>query len=791
MYSLYFIAKNNLKKKKSDVAVLTGMIMLAALLLYVGISVLTNMESVVNTAYDMNRSADWYWMNSEGSAMEGIEEILENRSEVVDFEKTPVYFIPKAKFSFFSQKAENDYSFMLASIEEERRICQVYPDHGGVLTDDEILLPFYMKNAFRCKEGDEFTLIVNDQSYEFKVGGFIEDPLFASPLNVPIYKCYITKERADRMAKEEPGLYAYAECKAKLVKDVVEDKFFMEISEEINEKIPEAEKNINYAFMWSSMSNGLTMAAGIGMSVVLVFAVIIIGITLVVTKFSIGNFCEMNIKNIGILQALGYRAVQLTGSFVVEMFLVSLAGSFLGLLAGALSGRFMGNLMASLIGLSWNQGFDFKSAAIVLIVCVAVTMSVAFISSRRCVETPILDALRKGIANHNFHKNYFPLESSRQPLAMNLGLKSIFSTKMKNLGILSMVAILSFVCCIGFGMYQNFAMDINNLVKMVGLEMGDVSYVAEAGSGEENLEAFGKRVEGCEGVEKVLYEASGNIKVSYEDKEISVTCDFWDDPGLLENEIMLTGRMPEFDNEIMLSVVVCEQLGVEVGDIVYVKGNGEEKDYIISGIDQKMNNLGWKATMISEGGERLNGSLEYKQICVYAKEGISGDRLMELLKERFPEREALNSSKMTEESLKPIVIVMKLLCIIFVGVTVFVVALIVFLSLKTRVIREKRNYGVYKALGFTTGWLCIQTVLSNLPTIFAGALAGIVLYDLAGEEAASLCMRTCGIYQCHIQVGAVWKLLTVVFIMVTALAAAFFTSARIRKIQPVKMLAEE
>ena len=64
MYSLYFIAKNNLKKKKSDAAVLTGLIILAALLLYIGISTLSNMGKVVNKTYELTNAADWYMLNS-------------------------------------------------------------------------------------------------------------------------------------------------------------------------------------------------------------------------------------------------------------------------------------------------------------------------------------------------------------------------------------------------------------------------------------------------------------------------------------------------------------------------------------------------------------------------------------------------------------------------------------------------------------------------------------------------------------------------------------------------------
>ena len=94
MYSLYFIAKNNLKKKKSDAFVLTGLITLSALLLYISISTLSNMGKVVEKAYELTNTADWYMLTSE-TATDNMEEIFENRGDVESFEKTSAYYVVK------------------------------------------------------------------------------------------------------------------------------------------------------------------------------------------------------------------------------------------------------------------------------------------------------------------------------------------------------------------------------------------------------------------------------------------------------------------------------------------------------------------------------------------------------------------------------------------------------------------------------------------------------------------------------------------------------------------------
>ena len=137
MYSLYFIAKNNLKKKKSDAFVLTGLITLSALLLYISISTLSNMGKVVEKAYELTNTADWYMLTSE-TATDNMEEIFDDQGDVESFEKTSAYYVVKSGYIVNGERSENDYTFLLALADEERNISRIYSEYEGELFDDEI-----------------------------------------------------------------------------------------------------------------------------------------------------------------------------------------------------------------------------------------------------------------------------------------------------------------------------------------------------------------------------------------------------------------------------------------------------------------------------------------------------------------------------------------------------------------------------------------------------------------------------------------------------------------------------
>lgn len=117
--------------------------------------------------------------------------------------------------------------------------------------------------------------------------------------------------------------------------------------------------------------------------------------------------------------------------------------------------------------------------------------------------------------------------------------------------------------------------------------------------------------------------------------------------------------------------------------------------------------------------------------------------------------------------------------------------MVVMLLIRTKVIRERKNYGVYKALGFTTKQLMAQTVMSNLPLIVIGALFGIVGSVCLTEYLVVIFLSFAGIRSCNMIVNPIWLVFTFVGITVIALIVAICFSLRIRKVEPAKMLMDE
>lgn len=785
MYSLFLIAINNIKKKKSDVAVLFFLIILATLLLYASISILTNTSKVIDKKYEEFNTADFFYMT--GSKDAKIIDVFTRQEEVEEVEKTDSIYLFSTKYYSEKTKEKEELSFILGAMEEENKICRIPAIDEDKKQYQSILLPYYLNADGSYEIGDKIYLTLGNHEYEFEVLGFVEDPLFATPLNVSIYKCYITKDCMNDILEKETALEnsLWSEYKVKLRKGESSVDFEDKIMPILTRDVSDLSNYINYGLNYESMKGGDAILSNIAMGVILVFSILLILIALIVIRFSVHNFIEENLKNIGILQASGYTSAQLKLASVMEMACITLAGTFIGILAGNISGGFVGSLQASMIGIRWEQEFDRMAAAISVFLVFSITIMVTFSVSRIYGRITVLDALRGGIHTHNFRKNYLSFETCLLPKEIILGCKSILSEKAKNISILCILVFLGFTGCVAFSLYQNFVLDNTMLLKLTGIERGLAIVNGE------NTEQIGKEAEKWDEINKVLYYDLIDINITYGNKQETVPCDVWKEPSQLEYETVVVGRLPKYENEIVLTTSISERLGATVGDVVYVKGSGEKKDYIVSGIDQKINNMGLKALMTSEGQKRLNGQKNISMIYLFTKEGVSFKEIEKRLLDEFSHINVIDVKKQTEASLSGVSMGMMLICVVFLTITILIVSMVVVLLVKGKVMRERKNYGIYKALGFTTGQLILQTIMSNLPVISLGAVLGAIFAVFLIDPLVTTSFAFCGIRKCNMEINPVWPIVTVIGIVLITISVSFLCSLKIRKIEPVKMLMEE
>ena len=785
MKALVFIALQNMKKKKGDTFVFFFLIALAVVLLYTSISVFLGLDVVLDRTYERAHTADLFFMSSVDE--ESIAEILQAQDEVIEYEASESLYFIEIKQRKEGETEEKQIQMFLGKIDEERNIGKLVGIETKEVAYDALVLPYYMKASEGYDIGDTCYLTIGNEEYRFEVIGFSEDPLFATPLNVSVYGSYISSACMEDMIKDNPVAQAAkgVQHKVRLMEGESSFEFDNHISAILTQEIPGLSDSINLGLNWESMKDGVSIMSKITMGILLIFSLLLMTVVLIIIHFSIRNYVEMNLKNIGILQAAGYTSNQLNIAVLLEMGIIAFGAIAIGILVGVAGNGLVGFFEGIMIGLSWNQGFHVTATFITVIVIFSIVLLAALFSGRIYKKISVLEALRGGIHTHNFKKNYFSFEKTKLPIPLTLAMKNFFHEKMKNISIFCIVMILAFSTCVGFGLYGNFAKSNDSLLKLIGAEAGNLMLTGA------NLDEMGEQIEAWDEIDSVLYYINGTLQLESQNEETSVSCDFWKDPELVRNEMIIEGRLPKYENEIMLTRNIAKRLGVDVGDTIYVTGQKQRMDFLVCGIDQKINNMGLKAFMSYKGMERLNGIKTTSFLYIYTKEGIHFGDISEKILNEYPDVSVTDSEQAVGNIIQVVMVSMTAICMIFVLITIFVVVMVELLLVKSKVIRERRNLGLSKALGFTTGQLIIQTMFINIPVIILGAVCGCILSIYLMEPLVVGCLSFVGIAKYPFVVNVQWMSITVAGIVLVALIASFVSSIKIRKIEPVKMLVEE
>ncbi len=790
---IYLIARDNIKKKKGNAFILFLLIALAVLLLYVGISVLSNMGKVIDSRNAVTNGADYFLFTLSPDTDE-IEEIINNQEETAYQENEKTIYASGVKFynGKESEKEASQMEFFFLNRETNRKLSKIeIIDKGSEWKDNSIILPYYMKAGLGYKSGEIIKLVYNNHTYAFEIYGFTEDVMFSTPTNISVIKCFISTKYFSNYSKEwgfTGTMYHTA-----LTEGSNTEKYEEKLSHKLNEVIPGFQNLPNWSANYATMKYGTGITANLFMGVLTAFAMLLILISLVIVHFNISNSIEMNMKNIGMLEASGYTSRQMLAATVLEFMIISIFGSCIGLIGARSASNIIGGILSASIGMYWKIGYDPLSAFLSVFVTILLVLSAALVCSRRFKNITPLDAMRGGIHTHNFKKNLVQLDTASLPLNLAIGMKSIFYNKKKNVAICIIIIILTFCANEAMSIYQNFALQNDNLLKIVGIELPDITVDIQNNNLDKGtIKDIKQKVTEVSGVSQILEYTTVDLICKNGEKEVTVNFDIYDNADNLRVDNVIEGRRPRYDNELMLTAAMSDKLGVVVGDVVYLEMNGKTRDYLLVGKCQGINMLGRKALITKAGIQRLNSDIIISGLYIYTVDGTDLDSMVIELKDKLSDANVTvkNYEDFVLTSIRSILSVMKSLCVVMFSVVLLVIALILVLLIKIQLVRDQKQLGIYKALGYTTGQLMIQTAMSYIPVVFVGTILGCILAWFGVNPTFILSLSVFGIKKINMNINLIYMFGIIAGIVLWALLIALLSSARIKKIAPWKMIQE-
>ncbi len=699
-----------------------------------------------------------------------------------------------AKYGHPGDKELTEYGFLFYSYDRDIRIQKISIPTAGFHGKD-VVLP--SSRAVEYGIGDLFRVKIGDNVYDLTVAGYAEDTLYCSPMNMGVYVLYVSEDLYEDLKFENPvALEERAFHKVRLSKaakkshtdpDVISDGIFSEFSDWYADYLidhPEHVGGIYNAVTYQMLKGAGMILPMMFIAIVFVFALIIFIIAMVIIHFSVKNFIMTNMKNTAIMEASGYTVRELVIILLVQLLSVTFIGGLAGSFLGAILVNRLGVIILMTLGLFWNRPVNcliiFGTVGGLMLIVSLLTLFI----SRDYRKTTVLEALRGGINAHNFKKNHFPFEKSVFNVPLTLALKETFGRFRSQLGMIFIVAILTISTVIGFGMSDTFS-DRRSIMNMAGYDTVDAEV-----SGDRMME---KALSSMTTVSYVYGEVWDGLNYTSrkvrKSQAISTRC--FTDSSLVNGLSIAEGRMPKHGNEIMFATNAATRMKVSVGDAVTIKKGSREESYIVTGLCQTINNLGMMAYLTVEGMEKISGRVDRLGYEVFLKDGYRLEDFIKEFHEQYPDEEVVDFEQVTEQIVGLVKGGIKAVAILIAILTVVIVAFVESLIIRTQITRSWRDLGVSKALGYTSGQLIVQTMLSNMPSVLIGVGIGLAASGFSGDKVMKFMFAIFGFRKSPFFILPASYVYAMIMIIVIAMGTSALIGRRIRKLEPVKMITEE
>ena len=797
MSNIFMIAKNNMKRQKGDMITFLIMTLISAFLLFNSLNAIVGVRKVLFDRYEAVNVPDYMYAACHDEEINRCLIEAFEKNGIKDYEVTP-FLYTNCEYKNADSDEYQSFMFMLENAENDNRMLHVL-DNVEKPEKGEILVPYNLQSAVAI--GDTLELRIGDKVFDFKVKGYSENPIFCSNFTASMFYVYISPEDYEEMKALSSGSVTSSILDADLYKIIAEDKdvdfdkLHQNITNDYNnliESYREANTSIDTTLLISIgrelVTFGNCMYPYIVVSMILSFAILILVIAFIITSFSITNFIQRNMKNTGILEACGYTVKELRNALTLQIVLVASVGVIIGVLLSLFTVPAMGVIFTTIMGLTWTQTVDPALATLTVLILLFIVFLIARILSGKYKKITVLDALRGGINTHNFKKNYFSFEKTNLPLSITLSLKDIFGNLRRNIAMILIIMVLTISALICFEMKENFGDgDGGTLLSVMGMEMGDAGFTCDEGHAEE--------IRKLPGVKNAYLYQSCELTFGCNDKTTTATTFAVDDCKYSINTVLIEGRQPENDNEIMLTYMLAKQLNAEVGDVVTLTSGDIRNDFVLTGTNQRLEMAGKTAVITLDGMEKLGARKAYDNYYVTAEEGVSYEELKKTLEDYGKDNDLeINCSDMKRfvsgilgSATSAMTGINVLISVLIACVVIFVESLIV----RAKVTREWKGMGINKAMGMSFRDLLTQISLSNIPVVVAGCLLGGLSSAFAGRAFVKMIFMYMGIQKISFDIHVPIVIAVAASIILIAILTSAFEGLKVRKINPVEMISEE
>ncbi len=780
MAKMFLLAHSNLRKTKGQMAAIIVLLLLASLML--------NLWLMLSMDYRQNFDRCHDRLNAEHVtfAVDGSDRKMQE---------------------FLSQTLEKDARTAEYSLDRCMHMVGIFENHGGEVNSELIILEkeaalsrtigkielteesgvqsgVYMPVLYKSDDidtGKTIEVTIGSRKFSYKICGFFNCAMAGSH-NCSMCALVLTKDKYKEL--ENTGCAPQATLCSVRLKDRTQCEDYEAMLKNAASSQYPGIRSVSNSYALISQSRYISQMICSGIISVMAFFILLIA--LVVISSNIINYVQENMQNLGALKALGYTSRQLTASLLLQFLGITVPVSTAGVGLSYCLFPFINTMMEAQTGIPYALHFLPLPMAVTFAVSWSAVALIVCLSSRRIKKIEPITALRQGIPTHNFKRNHIPLETTRAPLHAALALKTTFSGVKHNITVCITMLVLSLVVVFSGLMTENMIVDMTPFLNLIVGETADscINIHSEIETDFLREMASDRRVEKIYLYNSIEVRHVGGVGL------VATVCDDFSKVG--NQNVVFEGRFPKYENEIAIAAKYAKEKELAVGDEITITANGKKDVYLITGFTQISNNLGKDCLLTRAGYERL-GKLQTTSYYLLLADDVDIDAFNSEAKERFKDQvnATINVVTTIEGAASVYVSLMTAIVAGILILSAVIIAFVLYLLVRIMIRNKKKDYGILKALGFTTGQLILQTALSFMPAVILSTIVGTAACTLIINPLTALFLSSIGIVKCTFTVPVGFIAAAAAGLILFAFAAVCVLSLKIRKITPRELLAGE
>lgn len=780
MSKSFLIARSNIRKAKGQTASIIVLILIAALMLNLWLMLSMDYKANFDRYHD-KFNAEHVTLAVDGDTDEFqsfLSQTIENAGRTAEYRLDSCMHMT-GTFPYNGGKMNGWFVFLDKQTAQERSVGKMEIVEEGNFTSGVYLPMLYKTDDIAV--GNPIEISIGSHKETYTVCGFFNSIMMGSH-NCVLTEIVLTEDKYAEL--ESSGFAPRATlCSIRLADKSENLNYEAALKSTVSEDYPDI---IMVSNCYGIVSQSRYISQMICSGVMSAMAFFVLLIALVVIVSNIVNYIQVNMKNLGVLKAAGYTSGQIICALLLQFLGLTFIASIIGLGLSYLLFPAVNAMMITQTGIPYTMRFlPVPFVASLAILGGAVALSV-WLASYRIKKIEPIAALRFGIQTHNFRRNHVPLEKTKAPLNLALALKTTLSGVKHNITVCVTMLVLSLIVVFSGLMTENMIVDMAPFVNLIVGETADSCISVQTKAEEEFL----REMETDSRVENSYLYTSLNVSHAGGAELMATICD--DFSKVNNQNTVFEGRFPRYDNEIAIAAKYANENGFKVGDEIEITAGGKKEKYLICGFTQITNNLGRDCLFTREGYKRL-GTLTNMSYYMNLTDETDIDTFNQEMKEKFDG--SVNTTINIEETIESMagvyVSIMTMIVIAILVLSAVIIVFVLYLLVRIMLNNKQRDYGVMKALGFTTGELILQTALSFMPTTILSAVIGLTVCSLIINPLTALFLRGIGIVKCTFTVPVGFITIAGIGLVLFAFMTVCLLSLKIRKIAPRALLSGE